>query len=62
MIENINLATRDEINQELAKSEAEFNECKFILSQNLERMKELSEYYNKLLAQKNRMECISDGK
>ena len=61
MIENIQLATKSEIEEELKASEAEFNECKFIMSHNLERMKELSEYYNKLLAQKNKMEGITDG-
>lgn len=61
MIENIGLATKSEIEEELKASEAEFNECKFIMGQNLERMKELSEYYNKLLAQKNKMEGVTDG-
>ena len=61
MIENIALATKDEINSEIAKSEAEFNECKFILNQNLERMKELSEYYNKLSVQRDKMEGKLNG-
>lgn len=62
MIENITLATKNEINEEMISAEIEFNECKFMLSENLEKMKEISEYYNKLLAQKNKMEGITDGK
>lgn len=62
MIENIALATKEEITKEMVKSESEFNECKFILNENLKRMKDLSEYYNKLLAQKNKMEGITDGR
>lgn len=51
MIDNINLATKDELISEKQQLESDFNSCKFILNETYQKMIKLKEQFDEIETQ-----------